>query len=385
MKKILFILSFTSVLIFAKPCMTDIYTGNGVNTSDDGAFSNMKALRIFMQNKANMASRLDFQEYNINYSFKYIHNPDHGFNNDLIETYYQLKESGQISDGFFHMMFSLLAGNIPENTLHQKYIDIVGTYESDVHEIYNKYYSFSFSKKHNVLLVSHSQGNLIGNKIYTLMSDAEKKKFRMVSVATPASYVKIPGVTSPYVTVHADLVINNPLIPAHLPSNIAGTGHNFIHTYLDAHSNARHLIASYIKSAYDNLIQTTSCDQYEYYVWISYQCPSRSSQELVVDIYGRPSNAPYPYIKQLVTSDTRVRMPHDTNGNCTVQEDDAWSWWSEYDKNGCYAYSIDDTAGNHHTLDYVAAQTYNNGNLCTQYKMLHETTEILRSLLSTPN
>lgn len=126
-----------------------------------------------------------------------------------------------------------------------------------------QYYTLSFSQKHNVLLVSHSQGNLIGNKVYTLLDETEKKKFRMVSVATPASYVKIKGQTSPYVTAHADLVINNPLIPNHLPANVAGTGHDFIHTYLDAHSDARHLIASYVKSAYDDLMQTTSCIVYE--------------------------------------------------------------------------------------------------------------------------
>lgn len=263
MKKLFFIISVTSVLLFAKPCMTDIYTGNGINTTDKEAWKNMKALRKFMLNKARPVSKLDKSKYNIDYSFNYIHNPDHGFNNDMMETYYQLKESGQISDGFFHTMFSFFAGNIPENALHKKYMDIVDIYEADVNSIYWKYYTVSFSQKHNVLLVAHSQGNLIGNKVYTLLDETEKKKFRMISVATPASYVKIKGQKRPYVTAHADLVINNPLIPNHLPTNVAGTGHNFIHTYLNAYSDARHLIASYVKSAYDNLIQTTSCRVYE--------------------------------------------------------------------------------------------------------------------------
>ena len=263
MKKLFFILIFTSALLIAKPCMTDIYTGNGINTTDEQALENMIALEDFMLKKARTGSRLDTQKYNVDYSFRYIHNPDHGFNNDMMETYYQLKESGQISDGFFHTMFSFFAGDIPETTLHEKIISIMLTYEEDVTSIYNKYYTLSFSQKHNVLLVAHSQGNLIGNKIYTLLSDIEKEKFRMISVATSASYVKIKGQTSPYVTAHADLVINNPLIPNHLPTNVAGTGHNFIHTYLDAHSDARHLIASYVKSAYDDLMQTATCDIYD--------------------------------------------------------------------------------------------------------------------------
>lgn len=263
MKKLFFIISVTSTFLFAKPCMTDIYTGNGINTTKDEARENMKELKKFMLNKARTNSCLATQKYNIDYSFKYIHNPDHGFNNDMMETYYQLKESGQISDGFFHTMVSFFAGDIPESTLHEKIISIMLTYDEDVTSIYNKYYTLSFSQKHNVLLVAHSQGNLIGNKVYTLLSEAEKKKFRMISVATPASYVKIKGQTSPYVTAHADLVINNPLIPNHLPTNVAGTGHNFIHTYLDAHSDARHLIASYVKSAYDGLLQITTCDIYD--------------------------------------------------------------------------------------------------------------------------
>jgi hypothetical protein len=260
MKNLLLTLILTSTFLFAKPCMTDIYTGNGINTTDKEAWINMLALQNFMLNKASTSSRLDTQKYDIDYSFKYIHNPDHGFNNDMMETYYQLKESGQISKGYFHTMFSLLAGDIPESTLHEKIISIMLTYEEDVNSIYWKYYALSFSQKHNVLLVSHSQGNLIGNKVYTLLSETEKKKFRMISVATPASYVKIKGQTSPYVTAHADLVINNPLIPNHLPTNVAGTGHNFIHTYLDVHSDARHLIASYVKQAYNNLLQTATCN-----------------------------------------------------------------------------------------------------------------------------
>ncbi len=264
MKKLFFLISVTSVLLFAKPCMTDIYTGNGINTTDEQALENMIALEDFMLYKARLASRLNTQKYNVDYSFKYIHNPDHGFNNDMMETYYQLKESGQISDGFFHTMFSFLAGDIPENALHKKYMDIVDMYEADVNNIYWKYYSLSFSQKHNVLLVSHSQGNLIGNKVYTLLSETEKKKFRMISVATPANYVLNQEQTSPYVTVRADHAILSLIASGagSLAGNVGGTGHNFITTYMGEDSEARHMIASYVKSAYDNLLQTSSCIQY---------------------------------------------------------------------------------------------------------------------------
>ena len=387
MKTLLLSLLFTSTFLFAKPCMTDIYTGNGINTTDKEAYANMKALQYFMLNKAKTSSRLDKQKYKVDYDFKFIHNPTYSFNSDMLNTFSQLKESGQISDGYFHTMFSLLAGNIPESTLHEKYIDMVSTYEEDVNSIYNKYYTSSFSQKHNVLLVAHSQGNLIGNKIYTMLDEAETKAFRMISVATPADHVMKENQISPYVTAHADLVINNVAILNHLPSNVAGTGHNFINTYLDEHSDTRHLIASYVKNAYDNLMQTTSCEEgsYSYYVWISYMCPTYSAQELVVDIYGRPTDAPYPYKKQLVTSDSRIRMPYeiiDGNEICSIYGDDRLSIWPEYDKGGCYAYSLDDNhpAGTY-TLDQIANKTYDNRSSCTRYQMSSEITDSLSSML----
>jgi hypothetical protein len=71
-------------------------------------------------------------------------------------------------------------------------------------------------------------------------------------------------------------------------------------------------------------------------------------------------------------------MPLDANGNCSIGGDDLWSLHEEYNKNSCIAYSLDDTTGNIHTIDDIASTTYNNGRLCTQYRMSSDITQQLK-------
>ena len=95
------------------------------------------------------------------------------------------------------------------------------------------YQQYSFDKGHRVLLVSHSQGNLWGNDIVKLLKPWQKKYFRNVAVAVPASKLESEG---RYTTLSCDLVIAG--IPGHLESNkdCLGveefSGHKFIGSYL---------------------------------------------------------------------------------------------------------------------------------------------------------
>ena len=265
MKKILLLLILTMSSTYAKPCMTDIYFGNGVWNEEDDAKDGIKALRYLMFSSPN--SRLNKSLEGQEYDFKYAHNPTNGTIDDLVETFYQLKESGQISDGYFMGVYAALAAESNGETFIAKLRDIISKYNSDANAMFSLYKQSSFNQKHNVILVAHSQGNLFGNKMYTLMNDAQKKKFRMVSVATPADHVAGGG---PYVTATGDYVIRP--IPGSLPSNIAGFGHTFIGTYLnlgggaagDGSKNSPKLIAQSIKSAHLNLIDTNPCSKYDF-------------------------------------------------------------------------------------------------------------------------
>jgi len=51
-------------------------------------------------------------------------------------------------------------------------------------------------------------------------------------------------------------------IPGSLPSNVDGTGHTFIGTYLNGSINAPRKIALYVKSAYENLMKNSTCQDY---------------------------------------------------------------------------------------------------------------------------
>ena len=279
MKKIFLIVSLLISVIYAKPCMIDIYFGNGVWNTERQAIAGMKALRSFMKYKA--VIRLDPKKEGDAYIFKYAYNPTHGTRDDLIETFWQLKESGQISSGYFMLVYAVLAGEDDYEEFLKKLQEVVNNYNIDASSMYNLYKYNSFNKNHNVLLVSHSQGNLFGNKMYTLMSDNEKKKFRMVSVATPANHVMKTNQKSPYVTASNDFVINP--IPGSLPANVDGFGHTFIGTYLGSSINAPRKIALYIKNEYDYLLKNALCSQYE---MTKVEMPSFG----ILKIYGKPFN-----------------------------------------------------------------------------------------------
>jgi hypothetical protein len=81
-------------------CKTDIWFGNGVWNSQDGAEENRYALEelvlreVYSSNENAMYQKHDF---------KLAYNWGQGAMTDVLETYYQLKQMGQISDttGFF--------------------------------------------------------------------------------------------------------------------------------------------------------------------------------------------------------------------------------------------------------------------------------------------
>ncbi len=269
MKRLLLILILAFTVSEAKPCMTDIYFGNGVWNTEKQAKYSRKILRKFMLHKA--VTRLDPQKEGVDYVFKYAYNPSYGKREDLIETFWQLKESGQISDGYFGAVYAALTWE-EDTKFYNKLSEVIREYKSDITTMFTLYKTSSFDKHHNVLLVAHSQGNLFGNKMYTLLNDEQKVKFRMVSVGTPADHVMEANQTSPYVT-----LIHDPV-------------------------------------------------------------------------------------------------------KCSVHGDDMQALWNDRDKNGCATYRIDDTTGGYHTIDYVANHTYDNGWLCTRYKMDSEITTLLKNL-----
>ncbi len=257
MERALLIFFIVTAALFAKPCITDIYFGNGVWNTEEQAIENKIALTKLLLYKAE--NPLDLQKEGTEFVFKLAYNPSRGVREDLVETFWQLRESGQITDGYFMAVYAALATESGAEEFIAKLKKIIAEYNADVDSMFALYKRSSFDQKRNVLLVAHSQGNLFGNRMYTLMSDRQKRKFRMVSVGTPADHVAGDG---PYVTLTGDFVIRP--IPGSLPANADGFGHTFVGAYLDENSESPIWIARYVKEAYEDLKRVSNCTLYEY-------------------------------------------------------------------------------------------------------------------------
>lgn len=221
-----------------------------------------------------------------------------------------------------------------------------------------------------LMLVAHSQGNLFMNHAYDHILPVVTKDRVAAAHIAPAS----PTLRGDWVLADIDLVINalriqgvtsvpniNLTIPA---SKVDVSGHTLIGTYLDPTRDGRGRVKTMIESAMEKLRCTA-----KYFRWIGYMCPSASDTDLEVYIYGSQANANGVIQTELVASDSKIRVPLNAQGQCPIQGWDYRTNVSSYDKNGCMAYTFNDTSGGYHTLDYIAGQTYENGATCTQYKL----------------
>jgi len=190
--------------------------------------------------------------------------------------------------------------------------------------------------------------------MYTLMSDKQKEKFRMLSIGTPANNVAGGG---PYVTLYGDFVIRP--IPDSLPANTNGGGHSFVGAYL-AKIDSRIKIAPYIKNAYDNLMQTTSCTEYKF---IKVLMQSFGQLRIV----GRPTDqvSGEKFITEIDLEQRDAKFDENTNkwhcgGQTTLYSNNSgagginWSYWNYTDEFG------EEHSGN---FEWNPARLHNNNEL----------------------
>ncbi len=375
MLKLLVILTIhLSVFANANTCMNDIYFGNGVWNTYKQANVSKKALKKFIQQ--NNPTRFSSTDEDKTYSFKLAYNNTYGTSIDLIETHWQLYESGQISEGYFSFVAHVLDGRDTEEEFLKDLREIIAQSDADTSNMYVKYQAESFNLKHNVLLVSHSQGNLFANKIYAQLSSSEKQHFQNVAIATPASRVFSGG---PYVTLNQDAVVG--AIPGSLPGNAEGFGHTFVPSYLNNPNSAtKEKIAVGINEAVD-VLDAIGCGKYFAFQFVSYVCSVHTDpQELVVDIYGATyKNGETLYTNEIVMTEhqRRILKEIDEYGNlvCPLKRFDIVTTNPEFNK-GCDAYIIHDVIGK------VEPGSYENSFTCAQYSLKSETVEVLNMLLS---
>ncbi len=358
-------------------CITDIYFGNGVWNDYSSASDNRDAL------ERQIISRIYHGDHSAFKSHHYTDREDPDLNKnivllafnwtgsspsddlsfkskveDLIETFYQLKDNDQLEGyGLYESLKFWLTKN--PNTpvrdiLFDKIDDIVSEYSRAIEganllDMIEQYENISLKKSHRVLLVAHSQGNLFGNEVYDNLIPWEQGYFKMVSVATPSDNVLGKG--SPYTTLTCDQIIEKNMllrdgIPGHLPADVNCTGeeksedaHQFIPNYLSNHLSL-HKILEDISQSLDQLSSTPS-------QWKIVKEPEdRSSCEAIrVEMAHRfdeslgPVEGVYPFetdaaIYKLYPAADEAgasRYVLDRCGGKTIKED-----WEDKKENACY-------------------------------------------------
>lgn len=219
MKKLFMLLILLVTTVFANidEYKTDIYFGNGVWNSPESAEDS----RYHLQEKIKQEIIKDDEKLAKKYGKVYLsYNWEQGAMADLLETYYQLKEAGQVNElHFFAVVYAITRGNLKFSAqatarLMESLPLAKEPEQNNVDEMIQKYYETSFSKSHRVLLVSHSQGNLFANRVYDAIKPSEYKEyFANIQVATPAE--EVLAINGNYITLFGDPIINP--IPGSLP------------------------------------------------------------------------------------------------------------------------------------------------------------------------
>lgn len=249
--KLILSISIFSTLLFSEninETKTDIYFGNGVWNQAEDAEKSRKELEenfiipYIIKNDPKLQTK--YGEVKIQYNWS------HGTMLDVIETFYQLKEAGQIGETmFFIFMDELMASRASDITntdiiaVREQILNmIVSTEEAEVNAMLTKYYEKSFKFSHRVLLVSHSQGNMFANRVYDAISPTKYQNyFANLQIASPASSVHAK--IGDYVTGFVDPIINP--IPGSMESNsilnLPG-GHAFVEAYLASGDTSTRII-----------------------------------------------------------------------------------------------------------------------------------------------
>ena len=231
-------LSLFSYAANINECKTDIYYGNGVwNEYEDADDSRDKLEKRIIELEIIDGDTALKAKYG---KVKLAYNWGQGRLLDVLETYYQLREAGQLDGVGFYTAIAALTIELPHITLSaiavQKLMEpfTKDWEQGNVDEMWQTYYRESFKLGHRVLLVSHSQGNLFANRIFDTIDPTEYKKyFANVQVASPASKVKADEVgKGAHVTLWGDPIINP--IPGSMSPNAQGSpGHAFVEAYLN--------------------------------------------------------------------------------------------------------------------------------------------------------
>ena len=324
-------------------CKTDIYFGNGVWNSAKDAEANIRELHEKIINpfiiKDDPKLKAKYGQIKLQYNW------GQGAMLDVLETYYQLREAGQVQDYQFYAVIALLTRGNPSLTLEaiasQKLMEpFTRDWEQgNADEMWQKYYDESFKLSHQVLLISHSQGNLFANKIYDTINPTEYKAyFANLQIASPASEVKAEK--GDYVTLSTDLTSADPVInfiPGSMSPNASGeSGHAFVSAYLSQEDPLNKITAK-LKQLLSNLDtepsqwqtdQELNKDTKDYKITVKHRFDFTINVMNNIEVY--PFNA----------SQKLYKVKDETGGNGWVKAscggEEVFDYWNEQKDNQFY-------------------------------------------------
>jgi len=241
---------------FNKDCFdtdVDVYFINGILNNEAEAAASAAKLQQVMDGV--LAGKFD-----INCNVYNIYNPTEGPVVDLLECIDLVAQQAfNIGPGKLFRFLAALAMIVaaPEvalftalDALYPFWIQTVTKWVNDHNAVNNAQIiadakskiDDSISKGKKVFLVAHSQGNLYMNTIYQALDVEDRFYVSLLSVASPAPYVGLPGVTYPYVSRSDDIVVRvtvgnlppSPVVPSHTEGKLGkfGINHDFVTMYL---------------------------------------------------------------------------------------------------------------------------------------------------------
>ena len=243
MKKFLFIL----LLLFSASASAkiDIYYTNGIwafrELSTDGCYNDKAAAdcgRKALEGKLKSEGILNDPTIDVNDKGKKVtlqYNISRGRLNDILETYYQLRESGQLGPlEFFAFAAAMSAINpvLGAAVLAAAVAPMQETKEfeqKNVDKMVDAYTRYSIDEGDQIMLVSHSQGNLFANRVFDELNETgyDYKNFANVQVASPADRVHAP--IGKHITICGDMVVGP--IPHSMRCNAEADGSGLMHGF----------------------------------------------------------------------------------------------------------------------------------------------------------
>ncbi|MFT5661589.1 MAG: hypothetical protein ACI9TV_002236 [Sulfurimonas sp.] len=248
---ILFIL-LTPIFLYANTpsvneCINDIYFANGIKTDEANATANLNLIR-----KRTLIEQYQLDEIKMNneLSFHTAYNQTYGINGDIYEAYLQLANENDgwaifnrwmnyvlgnrtTSAYWYNQALALITNSMNETMIRQAYNADLTTQETN--------YKSSIDAGHNVIVVSHSQGNLFTNDAYKNITRGinawRKDYFKAIAVASPATKLLEDNNTDPHIGFD-----NDPVAFIGTLGTTANPGRSYSHI---------NILGEYVENAFD--------------------------------------------------------------------------------------------------------------------------------------